>query len=99
MKTRRVTLTIHEGNKKDMNTVTCSECGAEMPDDTYARTFGRCAKHADEEKTRRAHSPELELCYERISWLEQQLEQLQEEVRRNGILRAELERVTGRSGR
>ena len=29
----------------------CYECGAQMPADTYARTFGRCARHADEEKT------------------------------------------------
>lgn len=33
--------------------VTCYECGAEMPDDAYARAFGRCARHADEEKQRR----------------------------------------------
>ncbi len=29
--------------------IVCSECGVEMPDDAYARTFGRCAKHADGE--------------------------------------------------
>jgi hypothetical protein len=34
-----------------MNTITCSDCGAQMPDDSYARIFGRCARHADEEKT------------------------------------------------
>ncbi|HTD68077.1 MAG TPA: hypothetical protein VK846_16250 [Candidatus Limnocylindria bacterium] len=30
--------------------IICSDCGAEMPDDRYARMYGRCAKHADEEK-------------------------------------------------
>lgn len=32
-----------------MNYITCKQCGAQMPDDAYARTYGRCAKHADEE--------------------------------------------------
>jgi len=32
--------------------IVCSECGAVMPDDAYARMFGRCARHADEEKER-----------------------------------------------
>lgn len=29
--------------------VRCYQCGATMPDDAYARMYGRCARHADEE--------------------------------------------------
>lgn len=29
--------------------IICSQCGQKMPADAYARTFGRCAKHADGE--------------------------------------------------
>jgi hypothetical protein len=27
--------------------VRCYQCGEVMPDDSYARTYGRCAKHMD----------------------------------------------------
>ena len=30
--------------------IACSECGALMPDDAYARKYGRCARHADAQK-------------------------------------------------
>lgn len=27
--------------------IVCSQCGAPMPNDAYARMYGRCARHAD----------------------------------------------------
>jgi hypothetical protein len=30
--------------------IICRQCGATMPDDAYARTYARCARHADEER-------------------------------------------------
>lgn len=30
--------------------ITCTQCGAKMPNDAYARRYGRCARHVDEER-------------------------------------------------
>jgi len=36
---------------KSAATIWCSDCGVAMPDDAYARLYGRCARHADAEGT------------------------------------------------